>query len=297
MEDEFVLDMVDHAVMYAESGFSVIPLHERSKMPAIYWQDFQKKAATLENIRELWRKNPNYNIGLICGAVSNVAVVDCDGMIAVERFTARFPRLVNTYQVLSGSGQGRHFYYRISGDMPSKRYVGHSGNIEIYADLKYVAAPPSVHPSGKRYEGFGLLSQMIESDLADVFEWIAVLSAKKNGLSQSRSEPAELSSPPQALPTDRKTTRTERAAACFEQYLSDLRMAREGSQNIELYRAAQRCGNLVGAGLLPRTSAESGLWSVAHAIGYVSRDGERQAWHTIQSGLKFGEGHPEYATR
>ena len=281
MEDEFVLDMVDHAVMYADSGFSVIPLQPRQKIPAINtWRGAQNEAPTPETIKRWWSQYPHCNIGLVCGAVSQCVVVDCDGLEAVKRYSERFPHLLDTYQVASGSRKGRHFYYRTRGGMKSTRYIGTVGNVEIQADGKYVVAAPSVHPTGGIYEGFGLLSHLIETDLAEVVEWISVLTAKKHGLNQRRNSPSASSKP------IGDGSRYWDKAIAGE--IDTIYKATQGNQNNALYRASLKIGSIVAAGQFDLDKAVSALWGAAIGCGYTGRDGDGATFRTIQSGLRQG---------
>lgn len=282
MEDEFVFDMVDHAEAYANEGFSVIPLNPRAKTPAIAtWRGAQSVRPDVETIRKWWTKYPNHNIGLVCGSVSGVVVVDCDGQAAIDAYEERFTHLLNTFTVNTGSGHGRHFYYRTNRTIKSTRYLGTHGNCEIQAEGKYVVAAPSVHPSGGSYEAMATLSSMMQANLEDVIEWIGVLTAKKNSAAAGRSVPLN---PPRV------------AVSCSEAYwksalrgeLDKVYASPEGGQNDALYKAALKIGSMVAGRFLNLNQAQADLMGTARACGYVTRDGERAAWSTIMSGLNTG---------
>lgn len=68
--------------------------------------------------------------------------------------------------------------------------------------------------------------------------------------------------------------------------------ATTGTRNNTLNTAAYRLGRLIAGNELDRTDAEQALLAAAAECGYVTDDGERQAWRTIQSGITAGMRRP-----
>lgn len=166
--------IVDKAIKLAASGVTVIPL--RGKIPQVEgWQQ-------LSNITEsqimdwdkagLWK-----NIGMVCGKASNgIVVIDFDGMQGYNKFCDKFPELVDTYTVETGSGFGVHCYYMPKELPASCGMLGDEYNIEIKSDGKQVVIPPSIHPDTKRTYLKKNTAQIKRLDtLAPVIEWMQSL--------------------------------------------------------------------------------------------------------------------------
>lgn len=275
------MNILEAALGYASKGMSVIPL--TGKKPSIgSWTPFQTRGASFGMIHGWEAKGLLKNVGIVCGKVSqNLVVIDCDGLEAVKAYKERFPMLLDTYTVATGSGKGAHFYYRVQFMPHTTRAVNVAvGNVELRADGCYVVASPSVHPdTNKLYVANSLPIKRV-NNLYVLQEWITEMIRKK----QSRN------SPPSA-PSAAVRHASAYGAAALQGEMNNVRMAREGGRNNALYRAALKLGSLVRDSKLDRHSVETSLMSVAHEIGYVNADGEAQAWKTIQSGLGIGIGN------
>lgn len=129
-----------------ELGFSVIPLRSRDKIPAIKWQEFQKRYATDEELSR-WFTTNDYNIGVVTGKISGITVVDFDTKDAMRKHLSflKTSPLVKT-------GKGCHAYCTYT---PEARQFQHSSKypgIDVRNDGGYVVAPPSIHSSGEEYK-------------------------------------------------------------------------------------------------------------------------------------------------
>lgn len=80
---------LDHAITEAEylanigdlwgRGWSVMPLRPRDKRPAITsWLEFQKRPATFTELEAWFGGTERLNIGVVCGHVSGIFVLDAD---------------------------------------------------------------------------------------------------------------------------------------------------------------------------------------------------------------------------
>ncbi len=76
---------LEAALEYLDRGWSVIPIKPDAKRPAIKWKDFQEQHPTEEQVVEWWTKWPDYDIAIITGQISGIAVVDCDNPEALEK--------------------------------------------------------------------------------------------------------------------------------------------------------------------------------------------------------------------
>jgi len=170
------------AHLYSQLGFSVVPCV--GKQPyGVRWNNFQRWKPSLDQIVTWERQGRFHNVGIICGEVSgNLVVIDLDGENAVKVFEARWPDLMDTYTVLSGSGTGKHIY--LYSDRPiataKAMELPGGGNIELRSNGQLLIAPPSIHPdTGKRYQ----IDNPMPIKRVDLFpcrEWILGLERQKH---------------------------------------------------------------------------------------------------------------------
>lgn len=143
------------ALNYLKQGFSVIPLSPKSKIPPkdFQWAQFQKRRASEEEVIGWFFENPDYNLGIVTGKISNLVVVDIEKDGETKDYAP-------TAMVKSGGG-GWHMYYRY----PASSEVGCHGRFRELTDIKadggYVVAPPSIHcDTGLPYEWIMPLDQV-----------------------------------------------------------------------------------------------------------------------------------------
>jgi hypothetical protein len=141
------------ALAYAARGWSVIPIEPRGKRPVVPWLEFQQRVATAEEIDDWFRRWPDANVGIVTGRVSGLVVVDIDpphgGRQSIERVQEEHGTLPRTVEAQTGGG-GRHLYFAHPGVRLANR-VGILPGIDLRGDGGCVVAPPSLHPSGRRY--------------------------------------------------------------------------------------------------------------------------------------------------
>ncbi len=106
-------DFLAIALRYAELGFRVLPLKERSKEPLI--ADWPNKATTDEaTIRGWWAKWPRANIGIATGRYGGgyFCVLDFDPRNGGAWYGDAGPETLPPTWVVHTGGGGRHYYYR-----------------------------------------------------------------------------------------------------------------------------------------------------------------------------------------
>lgn len=163
--------MGDVALDYVHRGWSVIPLHtpnERGmcscgrpnctspgKHPVGELVKDGLKGASKDPIQvaRWWAQRPNANVGIVCGAVSGLVVLDVDGpdgAESLEGLERELGALPETVEALTG--KGRHLYYRYPGGRvkPSAGLLGRG--LDVRGDDSYVVGPGSLHHTGRRYE-------------------------------------------------------------------------------------------------------------------------------------------------
>lgn len=146
-------DVPAAALAYHRRGWSVVPIEPGGKRPLVRWEAFQHAPAAESDIRGWFRHWPNAGIGIVTGAVSDVVVLDIDprhgGEESLAELTRRHGGWPETPEARTGGG-GRHVYFRYPGAELRNRTALAPG-IDLRGDGGLVVAPPSVHPSGRRY--------------------------------------------------------------------------------------------------------------------------------------------------
>jgi hypothetical protein len=141
------------ALDYLARGWSVIPIREREKRPAVAWKAYQEKHVTESTLHEWFRRSPDFNVGIVTGALSGLVVLDVDprhgGKESLRKLEREHGALPRTIEAITGGG-GRHVYFSHPGRVTRNRTNIEPG-IDLRGDGGCIVAPPSIHPSGKRY--------------------------------------------------------------------------------------------------------------------------------------------------
>lgn len=145
-------DLLKAALAYAETGLFVLPLTPRNKTPML--EDWPNLATTDANtIRKWWTQWPGANIGVHVGK-SGLVVLDVDprndGAESLSDLIGKHGTQWLSHLKVNTGGGGHHFIYAHPGKskLPTRLAKG----IDVKRGAGYIVAPPSVHPSGKRYE-------------------------------------------------------------------------------------------------------------------------------------------------
>lgn len=145
--------MLELALSYLDKGFSIFPFlqgtseNQKNIFP-ISWMKYQIRPPTREQVINWWTTNPDFNIGIVTGRVSNLTVIDFDvksgGLETLQ--TLKMPP---TYIVKTGGG-GYHYYYRYS--LNSGNKTGILPGVDIRSEGGFVVAAGSTHYTGNKYE-------------------------------------------------------------------------------------------------------------------------------------------------
>jgi len=133
----------------ASRGFSLFPLHARTKNPAIpEWKPYMEVPASPAQI-SVWAAR-QYNTGVATGRVSGVVVLDCDNLLA--RVEAESRGIPSTLTV--ATPRGTHFYFQHPGwdvsNHAGKRWTTFGGGPvvdgwDLRGDGGYVVGPGSYY--------------------------------------------------------------------------------------------------------------------------------------------------------
>jgi len=143
--------LVHTALALAQKGLAVFPCWPRTKNP-VTDHGFQDASTDPDTILRWWHNGADFNIAIATGAVSGVFVVDLDSVeaeAALRKFEIEFGALPPTVEVITA--RGRHIYFQMP-KIDLRNSVGRiAPGIDVKATGGYIMAPPSVHPTGRRY--------------------------------------------------------------------------------------------------------------------------------------------------
>ncbi len=147
------MKQIEHALRYLNKGYSVIPCNAKKKLILKTWAEFQRRRPTEAEVKAWYKKNPGANIGIICGATSNLTVVDCDSQAAWESLKKYIPDSLQVPIVCTPSGNYQ-VYFKHTPEIHSQNRI--MPDTDIKAEGSYVIAPPSIcnyEKGGKRIHG------------------------------------------------------------------------------------------------------------------------------------------------
>ncbi len=136
--------MIAQALQYLELGFSIFPIQPQTKIPMVPWARFQKEHVTPERVEKFWSQNPTANIGIVCGAISNLDVLDIDPRNGGDKSV--LDKSMPDSPVVLTPSNGVHHYCSHTKD--AKKSTPLPG-VDLQSSGSYVVAPPSLLSFGK----------------------------------------------------------------------------------------------------------------------------------------------------
>lgn len=256
----------DAARAYAANGWPVFPCKPGEKVPATR-HGLHDATVDRRQIDRWWSRTPQANIGLPCGEVSGLWVVDIDGDEGMEAFCALGYGIPPTLTAETPSG-GWHLLFTDPGGLGNT-----ASKIAPKVDTRggggYIVAAPSIHPNGGRY------AWVAKAQPQPVPGWLIRL----------------VRIPPKDRPARTVTANGNPdgyvARAC-EAEAEMVATAVEGTRNDILNRAGWNLGQLVGAQVLDRGHAHQLLAGAARSCGLT----EREIAQTLGRALDDGAQHP-----
>lgn len=168
-------DSVKNALVLKSFGLTPIPLSEKRPLIKNWQKRFEETPLTdddiVNGIKEEDGKVVKYkgNLGVVTGKISGVVVIDVDSEDSLQRLNT-YGELTRTWAVKSN--RGWHFYYKYV-ELPSCKALA---DVDFLSDKKQVVAPPSIHPSGHKYNW---IVHPDEMELADLPSWFIELVKNK----------------------------------------------------------------------------------------------------------------------
>ena len=266
-------DVLRAALEYAGHGWPVFPL--RGKLPAkpktAGGRGFHDASTDPGVVAAMWVSYPGANVGVRCGAVSGLAVLDIDpahgGVDTLTRIESERGVLPGTVTAITGR-DGLHMLYR------HRPGIGMGVNrwgpgLDLRGEGSYIVAAPSVHPdTGCRYRwsGDGTWAHPLPAWPEEQLPTTGPVVVAPAAVSPGSRHPGLARTPGQGPLAGLVTVVIEAA---------------EGERNTVLNWAAFRAGEHVRGGTLDVRVAASALYNAAILVGLS----EREAIATIASGL------------
>jgi len=199
------MNLKEIAIEYSQkNNLSVIPL--KGKIPCVKWKQYHNKQATEQEIENWFKANPNITgIGVVTGKISDIVVVDFDSKDAVQAFNELCQKydghLVACPQAKSGSG-GLHCYFKYPSNGQLSKLKNLAGSLskldprlsklDMRADGGQVVLPPSLHPSGNRYEWTLSIDDYLKThdELPELPQWFLNAIIQKQQRTPAHKQPA-----------------------------------------------------------------------------------------------------------
>ena len=140
------------AAEYVDSGWSVLPVRPEEKRPYMTnWLQYTKTRAPKAMVDSWFTNLAGAGVGVVTGRISNMVVLDVehDCPYPIEELLKRYP----TQMIAKSGGGGYHLFYLYP---TNQTRVANRVRIFEGADLRadggFIVLPPTMHPSGNRYE-------------------------------------------------------------------------------------------------------------------------------------------------
>lgn len=140
-------DLYSVAREYVARGWSVIPLNQ-DKTAAVGWSQFQKQIANDLTLATWFAPGRFSALGVVCGRVSRLGVLDFDELAKAALFRQQLPHLADTREIRTGFRRAPHFYYTLSDDLLGTKTTHVKEIADFQANGAYVVAWPSVIDGG-----------------------------------------------------------------------------------------------------------------------------------------------------
>ena len=137
---------------YVDIGWSVLPVKPSEKRPYMTnWLQYNKTKATRATVENWFNSLSGAGVGMVTGKISNIVVLDVESYCPtpISEILKKYPT-----QLISRTGSGGyHLFYQYPTNVPRvANRVGIFEGADLRADGGFIVLPPTVHPSGNKYE-------------------------------------------------------------------------------------------------------------------------------------------------
>lgn len=142
----------EQAAEYVDNGWSVLPVRPEEKRPYMTnWLQYTKTRAPKPMVEAWFNNLTGAGVGVVTGKISNMVVLDVehDCPYPIEDLLKKYP----TQMIAKSGGGGYHLFYQypVNQSRVSNRVRIFEG-ADLRADGGFIVLPPTMHPSGNRYE-------------------------------------------------------------------------------------------------------------------------------------------------
>jgi len=132
---------------YLSKDLIPIPVEYKGKRPLIKWEPYKDRRPTMDEAKEWLNKYGEVNIALVCSKTSNISALDVD---STSYFLDRQPlHEVADKTWVTKSSKGFHLIFR---PFCKGEVVNDKPDVRIKGENSYILVPPSIHPSGDKYQ-------------------------------------------------------------------------------------------------------------------------------------------------
>ena len=291
-------EMLEAALRYAGLGWRVHPLHHPAVAgdgPVCSCRDGVKcdhpgkhprlggwtvEATTDEaTIRGWWGDHPSANVGIAAGSGSGLFLLDIDGEGAKARIAAYVEKngittaAEDLTTTTAKTGKGSHLIFGWVDGVGLENFkntVRLTDDLDIKTEGGQFVAPPSLHPSGVRYEW---IRSPWEVPPRPVPAWLADFLREEEARTKAAKRTAKL----ERIASDANKQKAARlrddgaphpyGLAALEGEVSELRATSEGERNDRLNKAAFSLFGLCKGGVLDKAEVERELSRAARSVG------------------------------
>lgn len=261
------------------------------KRPIESWEYYQSHLPSERQLQLWWSLNRDANIGVITGQISNLVVIDFDkyakliypqAYLLIKRHTNQF--------ITSRTGNGFHCLIRTdeANEIRNTKVARKNGlvMIETRGEGGYIVAPPSIHPSGRKYE-FTNGKRIGDLKVVKAETIKEILNELKQQFDVKSDEPLNFS-----INNGNYDQGGEIEVVDIVSFLDRVieretkRVANScsGERNLTLFKAAASLGSFTS--YLNESEIAEKLLMACVDNGLLQDDGGRSAVSTIKSGLK-----------
>ena len=146
--------LLDAALGYARRGIPVFPVDRESKAP-LSAHGFKDATTDESQVRRWWQSYPDANVAVPTGRRIGLLAIDIDPRHGGDETLARLQNgspIPEGPVTTTGSG-GKHIWFKDDTRFTIGAGKGDLAGVDFRGEGRYVVAAPSVHASGKAYEG------------------------------------------------------------------------------------------------------------------------------------------------